>query len=398
MLALYTACDIALITPLRDGMNLVAKEFVASRKDKRGVLLLSEMTGAARELTSAIHLNPNDVEEIAANILLGFEMPAAEQEQRMEAMQARISNYNVNTWAADFTAQLDIVKTKQKEFQVRFIDTRDQRKMVSGYLAAKKRLFLLDYDGTLADFSNSPEKVKPGGHVRGLLSALAQDPFNEVYLVSGRKGEFLEKWFGDLPVHLVSEHGAKIRMANGHWQTLVQPRNEWKPQVMGVMEQYVKRCANTFVEEKDYCMVWHYRKADSEQVKLRVRELVAELQEYARSLGLQVVMGSKIVEVRVTGADKGTITRNHILPGKWDFIFAAGDDKTDEDMFRVLCGITYAFTVKIGPEASFARYNLLTPLSLVSLLESLVRSADDHSPVTQMRHTLQEEEPSANNA
>ncbi|MGZ5191965.1 MAG: bifunctional alpha,alpha-trehalose-phosphate synthase (UDP-forming)/trehalose-phosphatase, partial [Flavisolibacter sp.] len=116
MLALYTSCDLALITPLRDGMNLVAKEFVASRKDKKGVLIISEMAGAARELTDALTINPNDISEMANKIKEGLEMKAEEQSYRLENMQRRISNYNVQTWAYDFMNELGSIKEKQNTF------------------------------------------------------------------------------------------------------------------------------------------------------------------------------------------------------------------------------------------------------------------------------------------
>ncbi len=371
MLALYTACDLALITPLRDGMNLVAKEFAASRKDKQGVLLLSEMAGAARELTTALHINPNDVDEIADKIKQGFEMSDTEQAERMEAMQSRIKNYNVNTWANDFMTQLDAIKLRQQEFQVKFIDADDMRSMLQTYSNGVNRLFLLDYDGTLVSYSPFPEKAKPGDQQKNIIRDIISHASNHVYLISGRSSNVLDEWFSDLPINLIAEHGAKIKMHNKSWQTLVKVETGWKQQVLKIMEQYVKRCANTFIEEKEFCMVWHYRNANNEQSKLRSRELFAELNEFARHLGMQVIMGKKIVEVKPIGADKGSIVKSHLLKRDWDFIFAAGDDKTDEDMFRVLCRSKIAYTIKVGSEASFAKYNLHTPQMVLSLLQTI---------------------------
>lgn len=370
MLALYTACDLALITPLRDGMNLVAKEFAASRKDKQGVLLLSEMAGAARELTTALHINPNDVEEIADKIKLGFEMSKPEQQERMEAMQARIESYNVNTWASDFMTQLEAIKTRQQEFQVKFVDADDMRIILHKYSETDNRLFLLDYDGTLVSYSPFPDKAKPGDQLKNIITALTANPSNSVYIISGRNSDVLDNWFAGLPVNIIAEHGAKIRQHNQEWQTLVKVEPGWKKQVFRIMEQYVKRCANTFIEEKEFCLVWHYRNANNEQSKLRSRELFAELNEFARHLGMQVIMGKKIVEVKPMGADKGSVVKTHILKEDYDFVLAAGDDKTDEDMFRVLCSSDIAYTIKVGDEASFAKYNLLTPQMVLSLLQT----------------------------
>lgn len=107
LMAMYTSCDLALITPVRDGMNLVAKEFVASRKDKKGVLVLSEMTGAARELTGALTINPTDTEEIAEQIRTGLEMSISDQSSRIAIMQERIKQYDVIEWAEDFLSKLN---------------------------------------------------------------------------------------------------------------------------------------------------------------------------------------------------------------------------------------------------------------------------------------------------
>lgn len=178
----------------------------------------------------------------------------------------------------------------------------------------------------------------------------------------------LDEWFADIPVNLVAEHGSKIRRKDSTWETLVRTSENWRSVIGKVMLQYVKRCANTFIEEKEFGMVWHYRNADMEQAKLRTIELHAELNELARHLNMQVVLGNKTVEVKSSGADKGSVISSQIIPGAFDFIFAAGDDKTDEDMFRVLISHENAFTVKVGPQASFAKYNLHTPQMVVSLL------------------------------
>src|SRR5205085_8502167 len=112
---LYVAANAALITPLRDGMNLVAKEFVASSKEG-GVLILSELTGAASELNEACLVNPTDSEEMADNIAAALNMPLAEQKQRMRTMQQRLSDYDVVQWVNDFLDQL--FKTKKEQLKL----------------------------------------------------------------------------------------------------------------------------------------------------------------------------------------------------------------------------------------------------------------------------------------
>src|SRR5687768_8181219 len=204
MLALYTSCHLALITPLRDGMNLVSKEFVASRKDKKGVLVLSEMAGAARELTDALTINPNDILETAQKIKIGLEMPEEEQALRLTNMQRRLSNYDVQAWADDFMSELQNIKQKQLAFEVKFLDDYSRRNILDAYRSASERLLLIDYDGTLVPFASSPELAYPGEKVIELIMGLTKTPGNDVYLISGRSSGWLDKHFGQLKVNLIA--------------------------------------------------------------------------------------------------------------------------------------------------------------------------------------------------
>lgn len=371
MMALYSACDLALITPLRDGMNLVSKEFVASRADKKGILVVSEMAGAARELTDALTINPNDVLDIAQKIREGLEMNIDEQRVRLEAMQKRIANYDVQAWADDFMTELYNIKHKQQSFQIKFLDNYTKRALYDAYRNSAKRLLLLDYDGTLVPFSSNPEQAIPGKDLLTLLKNLSEAEENEVYLISGRSSSWLEKQFGTLPLHLIAEHGARHKEKYGEWITEVQTHNEWKEQVHNIMQMYERRCANSSVEEKEFSMVWHYRNCNMEQGKLRAYELTSELNEYVRNRHLQVLMGNKIVEVRQSGINKGNFVKRIIESEQYDYIFAVGDDRTDEDMFCELINKENTYAIKVGAEASYAQYNLHTPQMVVSLLEGL---------------------------
>jgi trehalose 6-phosphate synthase/phosphatase len=370
LMALYTGCDLALITPLRDGMNLVAKEFVASRKNKKGVLVLSEMAGAARELSDAIIINPNDIVEMADAIKAGLEMPEPEQATRLEAMQNRIANYDVKIWAEDFLGELQNIKKRQQAFQVKFLDEYSKINLLESYRLAKKRLLLLDYDGTLKSFVSNPADAIPGNDLLQLIKELNGDK-NTVCLISGRSSDWLEKYFGDCNIHMVAEHGARFKYPNQIWTNEVMMQNDWKKPIQQIMQVYVRRCAHSFIEEKEFSIVWHYRNASLEQGKLRSAELLSELNEYAYKRHLQVSMGNKIVEVKANGVDKGIAIKKILNNNDFDFILAIGDDYTDEDMFKVLLEVKNSYTIKVGNEASFARYNLFTPQMVISLLENM---------------------------
>lgn len=371
MVSMYTVCDLALITPLRDGMNLVSKEFVASRKDKKGVLVLSEMAGAARELTDALIINPNDILELAEKIRTGLTMNEDEQRIRIEKMQKRISGYDVTAWADDFMKEVETIKQRQQSYKEMFLDDYSKINLLDSYRGAEKRLLLLDYDGTLVPISSSPELAVPNKDLKELLEQLSAVPGNEVFLISGRSSSWLDEHFGSLPVHMISEHGAKVKWNTNQWQAQVPIQNDWKHRVQTIMEIYERRCANSLIEEKEFSMVWHYRNAEPEQGKLRALELKNELEKYLNDRNLEVVTGKKIVEVRNKGVNKGTAIQKILSKKSFDFIFAAGDDRTDEDMFKVLAQYENCFTVKVGPNASYAQYNLMKPQMVISLLQNM---------------------------
>ncbi|MEB0262827.1 MULTISPECIES: bifunctional alpha,alpha-trehalose-phosphate synthase (UDP-forming)/trehalose-phosphatase [unclassified Mucilaginibacter] len=373
LIALYTTCDLALITPLRDGMNLVAKEFVASRKDEKGVLVLSEMAGAARELTEALLINPNDITEIAAMIKQAIEMDTDEQAQRMQAMQTRIKQYDVVIWATNFFDQLQETKKLQMEFNVKMIDSFSRAAILKSYAKAKKRLLLFDYDGTLVPFSKQPALAFPPDKVIEILSQLSAIPENEVVIISGRDSVTLEKWLGKLPMGLIAEHGAKIRLKDFSWENKTHADNQhWMNAIQAIMNKYVSKCPNSFIEKKEFALAWHYRNADISQGELRAKELYEYLIEHTSTMPLSVLNGHKVIEVRNKGISKGISTLDLLLKEKYDFILCIGDDQTDEDMFKVLTGVENACTIKVGQEASFAQFNLQSPYLVQSFLDTII--------------------------
>ncbi|ETZ19567.1 bifunctional alpha,alpha-trehalose-phosphate synthase (UDP-forming)/trehalose-phosphatase [Pedobacter sp. V48] len=370
--ALYTTCDLALITPLRDGMNLVAKEFVASRKDEKGVLVLSEMAGAAAELKEALLINPNDADELAETIAAGLGMSEEEQRSRMRSMRQLVQQYDVNAWAIDFFGELDQIKALQLKFEVKFLDSFSKAALIEDYKSSKNRLFLLDYDGTLVNFSKDPSKASPNKELIQLLESLCSVPGNDVYVISGRDSVTLDKWLGHLPIGLIAEHGAKNRLAGGKWsnEALAESTN-WKEKIERIMQHYVFRSPDSFIEKKDFSLAWHYRNADPFLASRRAKDLHEELVEYTVQMPLDVLNGHKVIEVRNKGINKG-LSAARILDGKnYDFVLCIGDDQTDEDMFKILAKNPSAYTVKVGHQASFAAYNLYTPFLVFSLLDSI---------------------------
>ncbi len=369
LMALYTLADVALVTPLRDGMNLIAKEFVAAKTDGKGVLILSEMAGAAKELGEAIIVNPNNKDEIVDALVQALTMPEYDQIERNRVMQNRLARYSVGGWVGDFMSRLEGVKLLQKERGVRRLTGKATEELLAGYAVAEKRLILLDYDGTLVPFSDWPRKARPSGDVIPLIKGLADDERNEVVIVSGRDKETLEEWLGALNVGLVAEHGVWVKERGGDWRMVGSLKDDWKSQVRPIIELYVDRTPGSFVEEKSYSLTWHYRKADPGWGSLRARELRDDLADLTENLALGVLEGSKVIEVKDVTINKGQAVSRWLAAGDRDFILAAGDDWTDEDMFNALP--ESAYTIKVGSGASKARFNLDTYRDVMALLKKL---------------------------
>jgi trehalose 6-phosphate synthase/phosphatase len=371
LVALYDQSDVGLITPIRDGMNLVAKEYLACQCTNPGVLILSEMAGAAAELSEAILINPTDKAELAAAIAKALEMPLPDRQAVLQRMQCRLQTYDVFAWAKDFFDTMDDVKREQHVLEVRLINRTIANQILQEYQDASRRIMFLDYDGTLVPFSRYPETAVPDESLLTQLQHLADDARNTLVIVSGRQREFLDRWFGALRAVLVAEHGAFVRLAPTDWVSEVDADPAWKQQVFPVLRRYADRCTGAFIEEKSLSLVWHYRNTGSEIALLRSQELKEELRELvAHDPRLQVMEGHKVIEVKRAGYDKGTVAVRLLGLAPFDFILAIGDDKTDEDLFRALP--PQALTVKIGVTASLAKYNLKDQQQVIRLMSHLL--------------------------
>ncbi|MEO7425934.1 MAG: bifunctional alpha,alpha-trehalose-phosphate synthase (UDP-forming)/trehalose-phosphatase [Fibrobacteria bacterium] len=372
LVALYGLSDVALITPLRDGMNLVAKEFLASRADGTGVLILSEMAGAARELGEALIVNPNHTSEVSQAILIALQMPREEQIRRNLPMQVRLRNQDAFRWATNFQNTLSEVLGSQKKMSAKHLAPEAKAELMSRYGKAGKRALFLDYDGTLIPFASHPQLAQPDDDLMETLKRLKADPANHVYVISGRKKETLQAWFGDLGIGLIGEHGVWIRDPDSEWRLTKPLSVEWKPNLMPIMSSYVERLPGSFIEEKEYSIAWHYRNSEQELGSQRAKELMDHLLQFTVNLDVQVMEGKKVIEVRVSGVNKGNAAELCRLALNPDFIFAVGDDLTDEDMFKVLP--VSAYTVRIGMKPTFAAYNVSDYQEVRSLLRGMAMS------------------------
>lgn len=367
--ALYEASDIGLITPLRDGMNLVAKEYVASRQDE-GVLVMSELAGAANEMGEAILLNPMDKDEVAHGILTALTMPVAEQKHKLTILQKRLKDYDVVHWVNDFLKQLDDVKQNQVTQATKHLSSHEVSQIAGRFKHAQKRHLFLDYDGTLVPYAKHPKLAVPNSELIQLLSILSSDTKTETTIISGRDSLTLAEWFKDLPINLVAEHGASIKLRGGEWYHEKAIDQSWKPLIRPTFELFTQRSPGSLIEEKNHTLAWHYRNVGPELGFVRSRELLDNLHHLLRNTPLNIVDGNKVIEVRMSGVDKGTVARKLLEENEYDFILAVGDDKTDEDMFRALAD--KAITIKIGSGNTAAQYSLSGQADVIRLLNQLV--------------------------
>jgi trehalose 6-phosphate synthase/phosphatase len=366
---LYRLCDVALITPLRDGMNLVAKEFIASRPDQTGVLILSEMAGAAKEMGEALIINPFHREDFSKALEQALTMPAEEQIRRNKLLQERLRRYNVVRWADDFVQSLLSTQKNEAARRARVLTGKALTTLIQQYRSATRRTLLLDYDGTLVPFAAEPRLAQPDAELLELLTVLGSDPANELTIVSGRPRQTLENWFGKLPISLIAEHGVWLRNKNSDWRILKTMTNDWKERVRPILQLFVDRLPGALLEEKEYSLAWHYRRADLDQASLRAKELLDDLTGYTRNIDVQVFEGNKVIEVRNSGINKGMAAQEWLSAQTPEFILGIGDDWTDEDLFRALP--PNSFSVRVGVANTAARFYLGNHTAVRRMLREL---------------------------
>ncbi|OQP48075.1 trehalose-phosphatase [Niastella yeongjuensis] len=252
---------------------------------------------------------------------------------------------------------------------MKFLDYYSKVDLIEQYRRASKRLILLDYDGTLITFFSNPSDAIPGDNLMEVLKKLNTSK-NDLCIISGRNSDWFDKWFATLNIHIIAEHGGCVKLKGQPWLKKETGADNWKEGVRQVMNKYVQQCAATFIEEKEYAVVWHYRNANASEGSVLAEQLYQEFNNQLPGKELEVFSGKKIVEVKIKGINKGAAIKQFLTGSKYDFILAVGDDYTDEAMFRELAAVNNSFTIKVGDDASFAQYHLYTPQMVVSLLET----------------------------
>lgn len=367
--ALFGLSDVLLVTPVRDGMNLVVKEYIATHNDKRGSVIISETTGAASELGEAFIVNANNNEEIADSINLALTTPEEEIVARNTIMHRRLERYNVSHWAEDFLHKLDKVIEDRERSKTFLLGDGAEERLITEFKSKKKRYLFLDYDGTLVGFKEKPELAFPDEELKSLLAILAAQEGTEVVIVSGRDRDVLDEWLGYLDLDMVAGHGVWGKRTGQEWECFATQSDEWKEVVHPVLDIHVNRTPGSSIEEKRFSLAWHYRLCEPDLADVRVSELKEALLGLTDNLNIGILEGNKVLEIKDTTIHKGRAVSYIIHEEEEPFILAAGDDWTDEDLFMA-CPEN-AWTVKIGFDHTQAHYKLESSQRMRSLLKKL---------------------------
>ncbi|KAH0876192.1 hypothetical protein HID58_073554 [Brassica napus] len=316
--ALYAVTDVALVTSLRDGMNLVSYEFVACQEAKKGVLILSEFAGAAQSLgAGAILVNPWNITEVAASIGQALNMSPEEREKRHRHNFHHVKTHTAQEWAETFVSELNDTVIEAQLRISKVPPELPQDDAIRRYSKSTNRLLILGFNATLTEPVDNQgrrgDQIKEMDlnlhpELKGPLKALCSDPSTTIVVLSGSSRSVLDKNFGEYDMWLAAENGMFLRLTNGEWMTTM-PEHlnmEWVDSVKHVFKYFTERTPRSHFETRDTSLIWNYKYADIEFGRLQARDLLQHLWTGPISnASVDVVQGSRSVEVRAVGVTKG---------------------------------------------------------------------------------------------
>jgi trehalose 6-phosphate synthase/phosphatase len=387
LVGLYAFADVAFVTPVRDGMNLVAQEYCLCQSFHStregiapGVLVLSEFAGVANSLSRALLVNPWDVEGVADALEQAFSLSEDERVLRMRTMGDRVRHLDCHGWAREFCRHVERWIEEESHRGTAPQMTRSAaREIVRRAQDAPRRVLFLDYDGTLREIVSHPDAARPTEELRSLLLRLAMLPDTDVHVVSGRDRRTLDAWLGDLPVGLCAEHGFYTKAPHGEWREAHHVDLSWMDGAEEILRGIVQEVPGSLLEKKAAGLAWHYRLSDEEYAEWRALELRAILSEEFASLPIEVLRGHKVLEMRASGVNKGAYLRANI-EGETDetFILCIGDDRTDFDMYAALP--PHGISLHVGGEGHGMNHRLESPREVRALLESIYTALKSSPP------------------
>ena len=266
---------------------------------------------------------------------------------------------------------LEDVRKLQESSYTRKVTKHVINKLVDSYQKSKKRIIFLDYDGTLTGFHKDPQMAMPDEELYRIMKKLTSNKKNTIVVISGRDKETLSRWFEEFYDNLafIAEHGVWNKNPGSDWSMNSHIDKEWMDIIEPVLQNFVDRTPRSFIEYKNYSLVWHYRDADQEMGQQRAWELKDDLKNYVANLNLEIMDGDKVIEIKNAGINKGIAALEKISELKFDFMLALGDDWTDEYTFNALP--EEAYTIKVGTKTTAAEYYIKDVEEVRNLLNQL---------------------------
>ncbi|KAJ0392949.1 hypothetical protein P43SY_005969 [Pythium insidiosum] len=362
LVALYNIADVCLVTSIRDGMNLVSHEYVMCqsrpcelRRDGPGVLILSEFAGSAQSLSGAIRVNPWNTSAIAAALEHALTLPIMEREYRQTNLYRYIKTHTASFWGKSFLSDLEY--TVSRPSSARRLVKLPVMDVLNAYSRSKKRIIVLDYEGTLLEESHQRSTIAPPKpYVKRIIENLAADRKNTVLLVSGHEQGVIGSWLNDRRIGVVAESGYFYRLPHtDEWEMMTEDHDpSWKKVVRPIMQYFTERTPGSCIETKESSLTWHYGETDPIFGPMQARDMQVNLEDVLCTLPLEVLQGTNRVEVRLQGITKTVIieeilkqfeqplvspvqqrqqSRSQVAPQQVDFVFCAGNGLEDDDIF-----------------------------------------------------------------
>ena len=371
--AVYRDADVGLVTPLRDGMNLVAKEFVACQVGDPGVLILSQLAGAADTMREALMVNPVDIDGTAEAIHRALTMDEAERISRASALRAREQRDNVDAWVESFLRNAVGARASLSPFT-----DKDFSAWLSDFIGSHRLALFLDYDGTLCPLQDHPSQSKLSPPMRRTLNVCAERDDTDVAIISGRALRDIRSMVGNNQLSYAGNHGLEMSgpdMPEFVHEDLVHYRARAEELAEELKELSVD---GAWIEAKGPTLTYHYRAVPEN----RRPALVNRAHEIINQAGYQARDAHCAVEARPPiGWDKGRAVL-HVLRTRYGpswsesvRVVYVGDDQTDEDAFRFLAGLAMTFRVGSADTPTAAGRRLPDVAAVQALLAWLGRRA-----------------------
>ncbi|XLR07885.1 hypothetical protein S83_035823 [Arachis hypogaea] len=412
----FALADCCIVNAVRDGMNLIPYEYVVCRQGSSkmdealeldpdsphtSALVVSEFMGCSPSLSSAIRVNPWDINGVADAMNLAIKMPSEEQQLRHDKHYRYVKSHDLAYWSRSFMRHLEhSCKDHFRNhcwgmgfglsFRVLSLSPSFRKvsnyNIVSAYKRTSCRAIFLDYDGTIVPHS-SVVKL-PSAEVIAILNNICNDPNNTVFIVSGRGKTTLGEWFNQCKnLGIAAEHGYFVRWGQeSTWEmSHICTNFVWKSIAEPVMRLYTEATEGAYIETKESALVWHYRDADPDFGSWQAKQLLDHLDSVLANEPVVVKKGKHIIEVMPQGITKGLVAEEVLSSmaenGKSpDFVLCIGDDRSDEDMFESLLTKAYGgtslpapkiFSCTVGQKPSKAKYYLDDTVDVMRLLQAL---------------------------